>query len=834
MKKTQIPSCIVLLGMMAAAWLYVPTVQAQQAKADSTVSKEVKLEGVVVKGVQRETVVKGDTTIINTDIYHLPEDAYLEDLISRISGVTYDKKSKEVKYKNHVINDIIIDGKPFLSKRNMLDKLPAKIVGRIKIYDRLSDMDKFKGKKRTGKNYVMDIVMKGKFRGKLIGEVLAGKGNNDKWQAGGNLMRFGMGNRINVNASLGNEQMTTRHPGNHAEDISFSNFTQVNKHWDVDFGGSYRNNVSGSESTLYQEQYLNSGNRFMHAQSSQENRSKGLSAQVHAKYKSADKWMGDITAQTNTSDTHSQNENQNATFTAQPQLDIVNPFGPAFQQAADSIRLNHIRRQTASDADSRNYGIRGNIARRFNQYVVGLSAGYDASHAKSHSQSLSSTRFYQMVSALGGDSILHRNLYDDSPTSSHNAYVKVELTSRDAGQSFNYGLSYQLRYNRQRSVRDSYDLAESPFGQLPENYTKSYVDSLSNYSRQRQLTHEFALNLSYSKNGKLVNMTFSVLPERRTLEQKTGYVTADTVRHAVNFSNSLMIDIPLRKLNIGFAYTGNTRQPSLSDLMVMTDNRDPLNIRHGNPALKAAYSQNVTLDISPRMYGKGSCSFNCSFSNVINDQTQAVVYHPATGVRETYPDNINGNWNISAMLFLQRRFGQLFNASMNSSYTFAQSVSLVNEGQSEQAQRSTTHSNVWMVNGRMDVNPRWGNVYCSGNWSLANTTNRFHATSTAIRTYLFSLGGFVRLPWNLELKTDASYSFRNGTYVTPGQDDVVAWNASLSHSFLKKKKMQVSLQWVDILSDRKDFSRSVTATELSETHTQQIGGYIMAALKYRL
>ena len=48
-------------------------------------------------------------------------------------------------------------------------------------------------------------------------------------------------------------------------------------------------------------------------------------------------------------------------------------------------------------------------------------------------------------------------------------------------------------------------------------------------------------------------------------------------------------------MRVSLNYNGNTRQPSLSDLMPLTDNSDPLYITRGNPDLKQAYIHNLDL-----------------------------------------------------------------------------------------------------------------------------------------------------------------------------------------------------------------------------------------------
>ena len=69
--------------------------------------------------------------------------------------------------------------------------------------------------------------------------------------------------------------------------------------------------------------------------------------------------------------------------------------------------------------------------------------------------------------------------------------------------------------------------------------------------------------------------------------------------------------------------------------------------------------------------------------------------------------------------------------------------------------------------------------------------------------------------------------------VKKGEDDQIVWNASITWRFLKKKQAEISANWVDILSQQKNYFRGTMADGLYENHTQQIGSYFIVSVKYR-
>ena len=85
------------------------------------------------------------------------------------------------------------------------------------------------------------------------------------------------------------------------------------------------------------------------------------------------------------------------------------------------------------------------------------------------------------------------------------------------------------------------------------------------------------------------------------------------------------------------------------------------------------------------------------------------------------------------------------------------------------------------------------------------------------RSYNFSLNTYAELPLGFMVKSDAAYSFRNGTNIKKGEDDQVVWNLGASWRFLKKKQAELSLYWSDILSDKKNYyHKTQIGTKITE------------------
>lgn len=58
--------------------------------------------------------------------------------------------------------------------------LPAKLVSKIKVYDKRSELEKITKVRKGGENYVLDLQTKREFNGTLITSAGIGRGNNER------------------------------------------------------------------------------------------------------------------------------------------------------------------------------------------------------------------------------------------------------------------------------------------------------------------------------------------------------------------------------------------------------------------------------------------------------------------------------------------------------------------------------------------------------------------------------------------------------------------------------------------------------------------------------
>ena len=802
----------------------------------------LELSEVVVTAPIKEVELVGDTTVINADAYRIPEGSNLEELVKKIPGLEYDRQNKTLVYNGLPIAEINVNGEAFFAGNHALalENLPADLVSRIKVYDKRSEMEKFMGIKTGEENYVLDLQTKKEFNGTLMTSVAAGKGNNKKKEAEliSNFFKTG-GENLSVIAKSGNRNMTSANKDNRQDNVAVNFLKKFGKKIHLNGNVMYSNAINGNDGTSYYEQYLKTGNRYRYATSDRHNTNRIANTMLSMKWNIDKMTLLNLSGSFSTMKGTNGSDSRQATYNEDPELDITAPFnGEENSQTENDIRVNGIRMNSRSTSANRQYFLNADLTRRLNEKgsSLGLTMQYSEGRGKNEAFSVSSTTYYQLQDEWGNDSVLYRNQYYDSPNRNRKFSLGLVLT-QPLHKSLRAQLSYKFKRENQNNDRNTYDLSrffdgtdDEPLYTLPEGYEAAYTDSLSNRSRSHTTAHEVALHLNYTDRTWEINAGLSVVPERQSLDQKTGRMQADTLRTSVNYYPAVTVLWHKKKTRVQLSYEGDTKQPGLTELLTLTDNSDPLNITRGNPSLRPSYNQRVRLEARDTKIGLNG---DMTWANTVNSVTRAVTYNTQTGGIESYPVNVNGNWNARATVRYQKRIKRRFSVTARTGASFSQNVSLINEGQQEMPERSTTHNTTLNANLRLGYQPEWGGFDLTGDWRFRHSTNLLRETGDYTRDYRLGVNAYADLPGGIQLRSDVDYSFRNGTNITPGEDDQVVWNASLSWRFLGQKKAELSFYWADILSQKKNFTRSVSSSGLSERHTQQIGSWFMLSFKYR-
>jgi hypothetical protein len=276
----------------------------------------------------------------------------------------------------------------------------------------------------------------------------------------------------------------------------------------------------------------------------------------------------------------------------------------------------------------------------------------------------------------------------------------------------------------------------------------------------------------------------------------------------------------------------------MSDLLDITDNSDPLNIRMGNPGLKPSFTQNFRFFYNnyTQKYQRSIATW-LGFSTTSNAISNKVTYNSSTGGRTTRPENIDGNWNGWAGLVFNTAIDSagFFNINSFTNLTYNHYVGYVSINTTSDSQKSTTNS--LGINQRLAASYRndWLEVELNGSVNYNRSRNELQANNS-LDTWQFSYGGLIGItaPWGTALTTNMNMQSRRGYNDAAMNTNELIWNAQISQSFLRNKSLTVSLQLYDILRQQSTVSSVLTAMQRSDTEYNAVTSYAMLHVIYRL
>lgn len=814
--------------------VYVGAVSSRQTKspdlpdAADPVAGSINLDEVVVTARVKPVFLRGDTIVINPAAFRLRDGTYLEELVSRVPGLTYDKTTGQIAYYGESLNGVLVNGKKFFGPDTdiAMENMPVELLDEVKIYKRSPDERTPSAMASESSVYVIDLGTKGNLEAMTTANAEAGAGNKDKKYLSGTASRHRAGgDRIVLRGNTGNRHLETRYPDARKDNLSLS-FGKNVKSFDIDGKVEYGNDIAGNAQTSFAENYLPSGNNYAYSVSDNVTRRRSLSMAMGANGMIGKRGLLDISASLRGSKYRGSSMSRSSLFSHDPGLSPADPFGgKADAEIPREWRIN----DDISTSDNRNTARNYNLSASYRYIIpktggltVALRASADGDRYTGHNNTLSEITYYRLTDSSGADSLLSRRRYEYLPRRNRRAQAGIGL-SRSFGRHFSASLSYAWVDWRQTDRRDVYGF---PAG----NDTKEYVDSLGNHTNSVTRAHEFTLRLGYNLKEFNLNCEFAVEPRRQTLDRKSGKICGDTVRRSTGLTPTLQMRWQVRNFNIDFSYKGNTTEPDLSQLMMMTDNSNPLYITHGNPGLKTAYRQDAELRVSH--YGT-NLHGTIGFSNSYNTIAQARTYNPAMGGYEIYPVNVNGQWELKGQLNKFQSFGESFMCMGSVFGSRSQYVGLQNRSQEPGMARSVTHTDRCQTDVRMYYRPGSWDIGCGLRWDYMRSVNRLNKAADYTRDYEVNLSGRVDLPHDLFADTNLRCLFRNGSYVVRDDSQDIRWNMSAGWRFMKRK-MTLTVEWFDILNKSRNITRSVSSSGLYETHVSNIGSYFLVSLSFKL
>ena len=823
----------------------------------------------VVSATQARVEQKEDTTVYNASAYRTPVGSTLEALVEQLPGVEVSDDGT-ITWNGKTVSEFLINGKDFFKgdTKIAMKNLPVELVSKLKAYDKKSDYTEQTGIDDGEETTVLDITTKKKLDASWVNNVDLGYGTKDRYTGRLFSTRFTERSRVSLYGSANNTSdrgfggwrggwggglTATKSAG---ADFYWENDKEKREKGRLELGGNVRYSYSGtdSQSKSNSENFLTAGQGSSFSNSF--SRSGSGTTNVNGAFRV--EWHPDTLTMLmfrpsfSHSNSHSDGSSQSATFNDDPYaidgidspLDSMLLDDDALPSALKDIAVNRNVRNTLGESKSNSFDASLMLVRRLNSEGRNVSLRASAGYSKSTSRSFTDSRinYFQDNADTPYEWL---NQFSDNPSKNWNASVRAGY-SEPIAKNWHLQFNYQFSYRYSDSERALYEFSDYDVWSHPLGYIPSTVDSLmmvrddqnSQYATYKYFTHRASVGIRYNTKMIRFNAGIDFVPQKTVLAyNRPSQIDTTVTRHVFNVSPQVRLRYRFSDTGqLDIRYRGSASEPSMTDLLDIVDDSDPLNITRGNPGLKPSWENSLRVFfnnyITEKQQGMMAGLFVTQESNSISN---AVSYDEETGVRTVRPENINGNWNARGNFMFNTGFGPektwTFSTFTNLGYTNA--VGYVTNDNINQ--KSTTRSLNVGENLNLAYRTSWFDVGLRGNVNYQHARNSLQ-TNANQDTWNFSYGlnGNVNLPWNMSISTDIRMNSRRGYSDNSMNTNELIWNAQIAQSFLKDNTATISLQFYDILQKQSNISRTINAQLRQDTWTNAINSYCMLHFIYRL
>ena len=860
---------------------------------------EVELGEVVVKSTLLKFYMDGDTLVYNADAFPTAEGSMLGELMKKLPGVEVEKGGV-ITVNGRKVESMLLNGRDFFNKDRelLLENMPSYMVKNFKTYERAPE--EVRGTERENdvpKEYVMDVQLKKEYNTGWIANAEVGGGatfyNNSNGRLDGKHLGRLFGLRFTDHSRMvayvnANNLNDTRKPGEQGDwgqlrqsggltsSVSAGlNFGVYHDESNLPKRYTYEGSLDGSYSDNDDQQqtsratFLDDGNTYGRSFSASRDYNWKLDTQHRLTYhqKKVGELLKDFYVSFTPNLTYNQWRNHSGSASATFSEDVASQLGKSWM---DSI--------AAPDA--------GGLLKRY-----AINRTMSTKQGNGHDMNLSGSGYINATPAYNdffgfdiygegwatdrsSDTYEHYRLDyptdDTRPTDFRNRYtprksatrhlsltpkVSTKLKRNDNHNqliSLGYGYTYEHRdednplYLLNRL--EGWEQPDShPLGLLPSEEEMLQTLDRNNSSRSVSTQYTQKPTISYSRSHYSsktstsrhlqASLGIDLTHERLNYQQGSQVDTLMTRNTSLlNGSVNYQYAMPTKSRSINASYNFNVSAPSMTSLLNIRNDSDPLNITLGNPDLRNMTNHYAFFSYRDKF---GKTLFNASINGSL--QTNAIaygfIYDRETGVRTTKPQNVNGNWRAHAEsgidLPLDKKDRWRLKESVN--YDYNHSVDLAGTNAAAEATRSTVGSHY--LTDRLSLRYRpTSKLEFGASGSLTyqhSTSNRESFETLNVFTYHYGANAQLELPWNFQISTDLTHYSRRGYSEQSMNTNELVWNARLAKR-LMHGNLTLMFDGFDLLGNLSNVRRTINAQGRTETFYNVIPSYGLFHAIYRL
>ncbi|HEY0355628.1 MAG TPA: outer membrane beta-barrel protein [Flavisolibacter sp.] len=807
---------------------------------------------------------KGDTLQINASQFKVNPDASGEDLVRKVPGITIE--NGQVKAQGENVQKVTIDGRDLFGDdaTAALRNLPAEIIDKIQVFDRLSDQAQVTGFDDGNTTKAINIVTKANMRNGQFGRVYAGYGTENRYQAGGNSTILNDNRRISIVGNFNN--------------VNQQNFSQQDllglTSNNRGGGGGRRGNRGGGRGGGGNQGSFGSNGNFLVGQQNGINSTNAMGINF------SDVLSNKITL---TGSYLFNNTNNNTSETSNQQYFSGNGFNQEENSSArnNNHRIN-MRLEWKPDSNNQitiipNLSFQSNDADKIVSTLSyngskQISTTTNTTNNTRQGNNLNNTILYRRIFAKRGRSF-SINLNTSSNSRKGEVYVNSfrrsfdslnnpidrttnRFTDQDNG---GYQVTANIAYTEPLGEKSQLQLNYQP------GYTKSMADqeafrynpteekynlfdtSLSN--RFDNTTRKQNAGISYRYGDRNNQFSIGASYQRNILISEQDFPKDISVRKTFhNILPNAQVRLKLSsRSNIRLFFRSNTNNPSVTQLSDVVDITDRPFITAGNPELRQQFMNILSGRYTFTNTGKGLLIMgnvfyqsakdyitNASFINEGNADTligfnqKHVSLSP--GEQLSIPINMNGYNSVRSLVTLA--FPVKFiksNFNLNGGISFSRLPGSIN-GLTNISRNTTISAGAVIasnvseyVDFTVSYTANFNNVK---NEMQKNLDDQYFQHAASIQLNLLSKNGwFFQNDLNNQLFKGLAQGF-NQNYTL--------WNMSVGKKFLADRKGELKLSVFDLLKQNRSIVRNVTELGIEDVRNEVLQQYFMLTFTYNL
>src|SRR5690242_30092 len=835
----------------------VLTVLGQDVNLQINISKTEETLSTVVINNKPPVRQNGDTLDYSASQYKVNPDATSEDLIKKVPGVTVDK-SGTVTAQGETVKKVTVDGRDFFGDdaTATLRNLPAEVVDKIQVFDKLSDQAQLTGFDDGNTQKSINIVTKKDMRNGNFGRVYGGYGTDDHYSGGGNVSFFNNDRRISLIGLFNNVNQQNfssedligatsggRGGGGRRGGGGGGNFRGGSSNFMVgpqsgiaktnDFGVNY-SDAWGKKIDVTGSYYFNNSNTTNNQIINQQNFLTKDSSQYY-----------DENTLSNT-----KNYNNRVNFRLTYRIDSSNTIiATSNLNFQNNNSVNNVLGVIFPDEAKQNA-----ISRTENDL-----------NSKTNGNSLSNMLLYRHAFAKRGRSISlgifqssnNRNGQDflDAYDSYYKPIQRVDTVKQLSDQkSLTNQYRFSLEYTEPLAPKTQMQINYSPSFQTSnaDQETSDFDDGTGKYSiLDTSLSNKF--NNTYNtqnagitfRHGDRNNMIAAGVSYQYS-ELKSNQVFPQTSKIDNTYSNFLANMFSRFKLSprstLRVIYRGSVSPPTVTQLQNVINNTNQFFYTTGNPDLQQQYTNNLITRYTYTNTAKGQSFFANIFLQNINNYVSNATYTAAhdsalsksvilyKGSQLSKPVNMNGYVNARSFFTFGTpiKFAKL-NLNMNAGLSYARQPGMVNNVENISNAYNYNLGAVLSSNisEYIDFNLSYSaNINTVKNSIQPALNNNYFTQSAGINANFLTKKGFF-------FQNDLSNESYKG--LTDGfNQNYWLWNIAIGQKFLKKQAGELKLSVFDLLKQNKSITRDVTESYVQDQINQVLQQYFMLTFTYKL